>query len=339
MPPAPTVSASASAKPKPAPRLENVYDIDYDGTIGPSQIYVQLAKDARVGRYFYGKKGAFLTLAGTTVADTSVTLVESAGKVTGTFTLTREADGFTGTWESADKKRQLPVSMHALQRKPGEPVVLVTKAIKRTLKASEPAALDPDASGCDVDIEYFQVLGLSDRKLQAKLDARLRAPDHYDCHVPGTHFGKPTVHMNERGVLSVDFGWGFVEVGHGRGEAEGGHINALVDHGIDDLPADQILQVDHLASIRKVLEARVEADTSDTAWGTLPDHIRPSLVDSMVNKDVDIRLGPSAVVFCAEAGFPQAFDALEGCHYEIPYTDLAKVLVPKSPARFLWSKL
>lgn len=319
--------------------LPNVFDVDYDGTIGPSQIYVQLAKDGTKGRYFYGKKSVFLSLEGSLAPDGTLDLREtSGGKPTGTFALKRNGVDFTGNWQSADKKRELPVSLKAISRKPGSPVLLLTKVIKNTLKASERASTDwVDASTCDVDIEYFQVLGLSDRALQAKLDQRFSPPEHYECTLPGTHSGKPTVYMNDRGILSVDFGWGFVEAGRARGESDGGHVNALVDRGILDLPTDRILQVAHLESVRKLLEASVNQSLPKDDPQPLPESIRDSLVDSMVRKDADIRLAPDGILFCGAAGFPQAFDALEGCQYKIPFTDLAKVLVADSPARFLWT--
>jgi hypothetical protein len=318
-----------------------VFDVDYDGTIGPTQIYVQLTKAGTKGRYFYGKKSAFLELAGSATGDGTLELREtSGGKTTGTFTLKRDGDDLRGNWHSADEKRELPVSLKAISRKPGEKVLLVTKVIQQTLKASEPASMDTsDASTCDVDVEYFQVLGLSDRALQAKLDQRLSPPARYECTVPGTHFGRPTVYMNERGVLSVDFGWGFVEAGRARGESDGRHVNALVDRGIVDLPTSSILQVAHLESVKQLLEASVNQTLAKDDPQPVQDSILDSLVDSMVGTDTDIRLAPDGIVFCAAAGFPQAFDALEGCHYRIPFTDLAKVLVADSPARFLWTSL
>jgi len=352
----PIASSGTSAPPRPnaAPALdastpttpprtvlaqESVFDVDYQGTIGPSRIYVQLSQDGTKGRYFYEKKQGFLGLAGSLGDDGLLTLREkSGGKLTGTLTLKRDADSFTGDWKSADEKRKLPVSLRAIVRKPGDPVLLVPREIHGSLAAKEQAPFAwIDASTCVVDFEYHQVLGLADRKLQAELDGRFRPPEGRDCTVPGVMSGGPRVHMNERGVLSVEYRWDYVEAGRARGESlASGAVNALVDRGIVDVPANRILDTAHLERIRKLLERTIDSGHHVTPQDPLPENIRDQLVDSVIQTP-DVRLSPKGVVFCPEAGFPQAFDALEGCQYVIPFDELESVLDRKSPANFLFS--
>jgi hypothetical protein len=331
---APTLLTPAA----PALMIQNVFDIDYQGTIGPNQIYAQLSQKDTEGRYFYSKKHGFLALAGSLGNDGRLTLREtSGGKHTGTFTLKRDGSSFTGDWESADKKRKFPVSLHAIVRNPGDPVLLVTREIHGSRAAKEPASIDwVDAGTCLVDFEYHQVLGLTDRKLQADLDARFRPPEKLDCTIPGTMSGGPTVYMNERGVLSVDYGWGYVESGRARGESlASGAVNALVDRGIVDLPVNRILDTAHLERIRKLLERTIASGQHVTPQQPLPQGIRDQLVDSVIQTP-DVRLSPKGIVFCPEVGFPQAFDALEGCQYVIPFDELDSILDRASPASFLF---
>jgi hypothetical protein len=315
-----------------------VFDVDYEGTIGPSQIYVQLSLDATKGRYFYAKKQGFLDLAGSERTGGVLTVRErSGGKHTGTFALKRDADSLSGDWESADTKRKLPVSLRAIRRKPGDPVRLVTREIHGSRAATEPPGFDwIDASTCAVDFEYHQVLGLTDRKLQAELDERFRPPEKLDCTVPGVMSGGPRVHMNERGVLSVEYGWDYVEAGRARGPSlASGAVNALIDRGIVNLPVNRILDVTRLEGIRKLLEKTIDSAHFVTPHDPLPEGIRDQLVDGIIHAP-DVRLSPKGLVFCPEAGFPQAFDALEGCQYTIPFDQLDSVLDGKGPASFLW---
>ncbi len=318
--------------------MPSVFEVDYEGTIGPSQVYVQLSKDGTKGRYFYGKSPGFLDLAGSLGNDGLLTVRESAGgKHTGTFTLKRGGDSFTGDWESADGKRRLPVSLRAIVRKPGDPVRLVTRVIHGTRAAKHPATLDwVDGSTCVIDFKYHQVLGLADRNLQAELDARFLPPDKLDCTGPGDMFGGPTVFMNERGVLSVDYAWSYIEAGYARGGLlASGAVNALVDRGFVDVPANRIFHTTHLERIRKLLEKVIDSGENVTPPGSLSADIRDQLVDSAIHNP-EIRLSPKGVVFCPGAGFPQAFDALEGCQYLIPFDKLGSVLDRKSPVSFLW---
>jgi hypothetical protein len=315
-----------------------VFDVDYEGTIGTGRIYVQLSRDFIKGRYFYDKRQGFLDLAGSLGNEGIFTLrEESGGKLTGTFRLKRDADRFTGDWKSADNKRKLPVSLRAIVRKAGDPVLLVEREIHGLLAAKEPAGFDwIDASTCGLDLEYHQVLGLADRKLQAELDARFRPPEPPACTVPGVMSGGPRVHMNERGVLSVEYGWDYVEAGRARGESlASGAVNALVDRGLVDVPASRILDTAHLDRIRELLEKTIDSGHFVTQEDPLPQGIRDQLVDSVIQTP-DVRLSPQGIVFCPEAGFPQAFDALEGCQYVIPFHKLDSVLDRKSPASFLW---
>jgi hypothetical protein len=336
----PALSASTPPTPsRPVLAIERVFDVDYEGTIGPSQIYVQLSQDGTKGRYFYGKRQGFLDLAGRLGNDGVLTVRErSGGKQTGTFTLKRDADSFTGDWESADKKRKFPISLRAIVRKPGDPVVLVTREIHGSRAAKEPASFGRvDASTCVVDLKYHQLLGLADRKLQAELDARFRPPETLDCTAPGVMSGGPTVYMNERGVLSVEYGWGYVEAGRARGESlASGGLNALVDRGIVDVPVNRILDTANLERIRKLLERTIDSGQHVTPQQPLPQHIRDRLVDTVIQAP-DIRLSPKGVVFCPEAGFPQAFDALQGCQYVIAFDKLESILDRESPASFLWN--
>ena len=345
VPPRPNGSAAAglvasapTASPTTVVPHPSVFDVDYEGTIGTGRIYVQLSRDVVKGRYFYDKRQGFLDLAGRLGNDGLLTLHEkSGGKLTGTFTLKRDADSFTGDWKSADNKRKLPVSLRAIPRKAGDPVLLVKREIHGSLAAKESAGFDwIDASTCSVDFEYHQVLGLADRKLQAELDARFHPPEPPDCTVPGIMSGGPRVHMNERGVLSVEYRWDYVEAGRARGESlASGAVNALVDRGLVDVPASRILDTAHLDRIRGLLEKTIDSGHFVTPQDPLPQGIRDQLVDSVIQTP-DVRLSPKGIVFCPEAGFPQAFDALEGCQYEIPFDKLDSVLDRKSPVSFLW---
>jgi hypothetical protein len=346
VPPAASTAPPASSASTPAPSSTTtlaagkVFDADYDGTIGPSQIYAQLSQDGLKGRYFYGKRAGFLELAGSTSGQGSLVLREiDSGKHSGTFTLEKQGDALTGDWESADRKRKLPVSLRRISRRPGDPVLLVKRELRGARPAKEPAGFDwVDASTCITDIDYYQVLGLADRKLQAELDARFAPPDLPDCTVPGDVSGSPQVHMNERGVLSADFTWGYTEAGRARpGEGGATSINALVDQGIAELPVDRILDPKKLPSIRTLLEKTIDAGQHVTPKDPLPESIRDQLVEGVLDHP-EVRLTANGLVFCPEAGFPQAFDALEGCQYSIPYSELGAVLVPTSPASFLWKK-
>jgi hypothetical protein len=334
-----TAAASAvAAAPKPPVTNHGVFDVDYEGTVGPSRIYVQLSRDETRGRYFYDQKQGFLELRGSRGSDGPLTLRESSsGKHTGTFVLEREAGAFRGNWESAGQKRKLPVSLRAIVRRPGEPVRLVERAVRGPRAAKEEAGFGwIDATTCGVAFEYYQVLGLADRKLQAELDARFRPPEPPDCVSPGMMSGGPRVHMNERGVLSVEYFWDYVLAGYARGEVVArGAVNALVDRGMVDVPVKRILDPARLPSIRRRLEQAIDASPHVRADDPLPEGIRDQLVDAVIHMP-DVRLSAKGLVFCPAAGFGQALDALEGCQYVIPYDELAQVLLPESPASFVW---
>ena len=118
-------------------------------------------------------------------------------------------------------------------------------------------------------------------------------------------------------------------------------IAAAVDkrtrrRGIVDVPVNRILDTANLERIRKLLERTIDSGQHVTPQQPLPQHIRDRLVDSVIQAP-DIRLSPKGVVFCPEAGFPQAFDALEGCQYVIPFDKLDSILDRESPASFLWN--
>ncbi len=78
------------------------------------------------------------------------------------------------------------------------------------------------------------------------------------------------------------------------------------------------------------------APATDATPSGIPDDIVTNLLDSIMN-DPEIRLAPGAVVFCGKAGFPQVFDALDGCHYPVPFAEISAILRPESPLAFLWS--
>jgi hypothetical protein len=155
--------------------LSQVYAQEYHfkGTIRSDlgiQCWIKQNGSQVSGKYFYIKNGGLLNLAGT-LSGENLTLTESntSGTVTGKFVGKLSANGFNGSWKSADGKKEYPVVLTALTE---NQIILTPQKYSVLKKVNTPDCKNQQADkndyacSCYEEANTFVISGIADWPIQ-----------------------------------------------------------------------------------------------------------------------------------------------------------------------------
>ena len=318
----------------------------YRGAIEPDlAIAMRLRRaDAQVdGSYFYEAKGIDITLTGSVAPDGALTLAEtSAGKRTGAFAGVIDAAGvITGTW-TAGTGADAGASARPFRI---EPIPRSESASARVLKKwrrwhIRPRAMAPKGAmiqGCNFDVAYPEVFGLTSAAAEASINDKLRRAllqgrDDERCEVPFVTSGSYAVHMNRAGVLSVGFSYDNACEQCAHPSFGGAAVNVLLATGAD-LPLHALLVPGGRLKLAVALEQPVRTRLKATD-GASPDYAG-MLRDAYLAGDY--LLDKKGLRLIAFFRLPHAVQALDGDFgVVLPWASITSALDPASPAAGVW---
>lgn len=334
-----------------APRRGGSADALADGYRGAIEPDLAIAMRLRAasgqveGSYFYEAKGIDITLTGSVTPDGALTLAEtSAGKRTGAFAGAVDAAGvITGTW-TAGTGADAGASARPFRI---EPIPRRETASARVLKKwrrwhLRPRAMAPKGAmiqGCNFDVAYPEVFGLTSAAAEASINDKLRRAllqgrDDERCEVPFVTSGSYAVHMNRAGVLSVGFSYDNACEQCAHPSFGGAAVNVLLATGAD-LPLHALLTPGGRIKLAAALEQPVRARLKATD-GASPD-------DAGMLRDAylggDYLLDKKGLRLIAFFRLPHAVQALDGDFgVVLPWASITAALDPASPAAGVWAQ-
>jgi hypothetical protein len=247
-------------------------EVPYRGTMGSVNIVLRLERhDSQVtGRYFRETSaGEDVSVQGSVEGDA---FVLNAG-LEGTFKGTIAADGsWNGTSNGSKSLRVSPVVPRTSYSPNPAPLY------KRRL-----AATKKNAAGkieCHVDVQYWEAVGAFEPTIETSINDKLRPlPWASDCRPSVESYWVETVHLNEKGILSVQTNGFQMVVGSlgpncpaapGAPEVEGptvSFLNVAVPSG-QVLELRDIVVVEKSEALRDVVKSKIQDQLRATSGGT-----------------------------------------------------------------------
>lgn len=327
LPPPPT-----SALPGP---VQGTLADAHQGTIGPDlPVFLRVSRDPATaelrGTYFYAKVGVDIALRGTLAGDGSFTIEErTAGRMSGTFTGTLGPTGeLTGTWRDPGGTKSLPFHLTPIPRRAGAPALIARKQYRARYHVD---GYTGDAPPWEtISLAAPEVFGLADAKAEAKINARLGRALREDRGAPpvehyvGDYRSDYAITLNRSGVLSLSFTHvnDCVQCVH---PSVGGEAITFSLTTGEEIPFERLFRPGTQDELRAIAEAAYRKKSGDD----LDEYILATALEG------DYTLSDKGLRLIAFFRLPHVSTGLDPM-LELPYSTLAALLDPKSPAAAVW---